>query len=165
MGRLGLAFKSFFTILKDKEKAEKIWRLLSGAPSEGIQILSILQRDGRLIDFLQENISAYSDKQIGAAVRTVHDGCRKALADIVAIEPIKDDPEGSSVTIEKGVDPSTIRLSGYVIGDPPFIGILKHHGWRVSKIDLPDLPKGQNPLIIAPAEVEVFPPREENTSR
>ncbi|MEW6381286.1 MAG: DUF2760 domain-containing protein [bacterium] len=165
MGSLGLAFKSFFTVLKNNEMAKRISSILSGAPPEGIQILSLLQREGRLIDFLQEDISAYSDYQIGAAVRTVHEGCKKALDDILAVEPIRKEPEGSTVTVEKGIDPSVVRLSGYVIGDPPFTGILKHHGWRACKVKLPDLPKGQDPSVIAPAEVEVIKPPEENEPR
>jgi len=162
MGRLGLAFRSFFCVLKDKEKAKKIRDILSGAPSEGIQVLSLLQREGRLIDFLQEDISPYSDYQIGAAVRTVHDGCKKLLEDIFAIEPVRQEPEGTSIVIEKGVNPSVIRLSGYVIGDPPFTGTLKHHGWRALKTDFPESPKGQDHSVIAPAEVEIINPPEEN---
>ena len=162
MGRLGLAFRSFFTVLKGNEKARRIQNILSGSPPEGIQVLSLLQREGRLIDFLQEDISAYSDYQIGAAVRTVHEGCRKALEDILVIEPIRKEPEGNTVTVEQGVNPSVIRLSGYVIGDPPFTGILKHHGWKISSIHLPDLVKGQDPTVIAPAEVEVIKPPEES---
>jgi len=160
MGRLGLAFRSFFTVLKGDEKARRIENVLSGGPPEGIQVLSFLQRDGRLIDFLQEDISAYSDYQIGAAVRTVHEGCRKALSDILAIEPIRKEPEGSAVTVEKGVNPSVIRLSGYVIGDPPFTGVLKHHGWKISRVNLPDQGKGCDQTVIAPAEVEVMKPPE-----
>ncbi|MEW5802747.1 MAG: DUF2760 domain-containing protein [bacterium] len=160
MGRLGLAFRSFFSVLKSNEKARRIQNVLSGAPLEGIQVLSLLQREGRLIDFLQEDISAYSDYQIGAAVRTVHEGCRKALGDILSIEPVRKEPEGSTVTVEKGVNPAVIRLSGYVIGDPPFTGILKHHGWRVKSARLPDLAKGHDPTIIAPAEIEVTKPPE-----
>jgi len=162
MGRLGLAFRSFFTVLKGKEKARRIQNILSGSPPEGIQVLSLLQREGRLIDFLQEDITAYSDYQIGAAVRTVHEGCRKALEDILVVEPIRKEPEGNTVTVERGVNPSVIRLSGYVIGDPPFTGILKHHGWRISSVNLPDLAKGQDPTVIAPAEVEVIKPPEES---
>lgn len=165
MGRLGLAFKSFFTVLKNEDVAKRISSILSGAPPDGIQVLSLLQREGRLIDFLQEDISAYSDYQIGAAVRTVHEGCRKALDDILTVEPIRKEPEGSTVTVEKGINPSVVRLSGYVIGDPPFTGILKHHGWKAGEVKLPDLPKGQDPSVIAPAEVEVVKPQEDEPRR
>ena len=155
MCRLGLAFKSFFSILKNKEKAQKIRRILSGAPSEGIQILSILQREGRLVDFLEEDVSRYSDSQIGAAARTVHSGCRKALEEILTIEAIQKESEGNIITIEKDFDPASIRLTGHVFGDPPFTGILKHHGWRIMDITFPDIAKGQGADIIAPAEVEI----------
>ena len=155
MCRLGLAFKRFFTILKNKEKAQRIRRILSGAPSEGIQLLSILQREGRLVDFLEEDVSRYSDSQIGAAARTVHSGCRKALEEILTIEAIQKESEGNTITIEKDFDPATIRLTGHVFGDPPFTGTLKHHGWRIVDITFPDIAKGQGADIIAPAEVEI----------
>ena len=161
MCRLGLAFKSFFSILKNKEKAQKIQHILFEAPSESIQMLSILQREGRLIDFLQEDISLYSDSQIGAAARTVHSGCRKALEEIITIEPIQKEPEGNTIIIEKNFDPAAIRLTGHVFGDPPFTGILKHHGWRIVDINFPDIAKGQVTDVIAPAEVEITKPTEE----
>ncbi len=161
MGRLGLAFRSFFSILKNKEKAEKIRNILCQGPSEGIQLLTILQRDGRLVDFLQEDIARYSDAQIGAAVRTVHNGCKKALEEIFEIELIQKEDEGSAITIEKDFDPSVVKLSGHVVGDPPFTGVLKHHGWRAEKSNFPEIPKGQDPSVIAPAEVEISKPPEE----
>lgn len=161
MGRLGLALKSFFTVLKDREKADKIADFLTGSPSgEGVQLLAIFQREGRLVDFLQEDISRYSDAQVGAAVRTVHSGCRKVMKESLGIEPIRKEEEGASITIEKGFNPSVIRLTGHVFGEPPFNGILKHHGWRAQEVKLPGLPKGQDLTVIAPAEVEVFKPKE-----
>jgi hypothetical protein len=162
MGRLGLAFRSFLAVLRSKEKGQKVQDILTGAPSEGIQLLSILQRDGRLVDFLREDISRYSDSQIGAAVRTVHTGCRKALEETLSLEPIQKEPEGASVIIEKGFDPSTVRLTGHVFGDPPFTGTLKHHGWKAVETRFPKVPKGQNPMVIAPAEVEIARPPEES---
>ena len=161
MCRLGLAFKSFFITLKNKEKAQRIKHILSGVPSEGIQVLSLLQRDGRLIDFLKEDISRYSDSQIGAAVRTVHAGCRKALEEILTIESIQKESEGTTIIVEKDFNPSTIRLTGHVFGDPPFTGVLKHHGWKAVGIKFPDIPKEQDLGVIAPAEVEITKPQEE----
>lgn len=121
-----------------------------------VQLLAILQRQGRLIDFLQEDLRAYDDAQIGAAVRNVHEGCRQALADHVVLEPIFDQPEGSSVTVAPGFDAHAIRLTGNVVGDPPFKGSLRHRGWRVKHFDLPALMLGQNhEKVVAPAEVEV----------
>ena len=127
-------------------------------PSEAsaIQILSILQRKGRLIDFLQEDLSAYQDAQIGAAVRNIHEGCKTALAEYVTLEPIYTDAEGSSITVKPGFDAHAVRLTGNIVGDPPFKGALRHRGWRVAQIDLPtQTPAQQQERIVAAAEVEV----------
>lgn len=124
--------------------------------TSAVQLLSILQRQGRLIDFLQEDLRAYDDAQIGAAVRNVHEGCRQALAEHVELEPIFDTPEGSNITVEPGFDAHAIRLTGNVVGEPPFKGTLQHRGWRVRRIDLPALMPGQRQdLIVAAAEIEV----------
>ncbi|MBI1299046.1 DUF2760 domain-containing protein [bacterium] len=119
-----------------------------------IQILSILQRKGRLIDFLQENLSAYDDAQIGAAVRNIHAESKAALAEHVTLEPIYADAEGSSVTVQPGFDANAVRLVGNVTGEPPFRGTLVHRGWRVAKLDLPKLTSDKE-KVIAPAEVEI----------
>ncbi len=125
-------------------------------PSEAsaLQLLSILQREGRLIDFLQEDLSRYDDAQIGAAVRSIHEGCKRALDTYVTLEPVYDVPEGSTVTVEPGFDARAVRLSGNIAGDPPFKGALRHRGWRVTRIDLPKLMQAQD-RVVAPAEVEV----------
>jgi len=119
-----------------------------------IQILSILQRKGRLIDFLQENLSAYDDAQIGAAVRNIHAESKAALAEHVTLEPIYTDAEGSAVTVQPGFDANAVRLVGNVTGEPPFRGTLVHRGWRVAKIDLPKQTSDKE-KVIAPAEVEI----------
>ncbi len=127
-------------------------------PSEAsaIQILSILQRKGRLIDFLQEDLSAHQDAQIGAAVRTIHEGCKQALAEYIDLEPIFTEEEGSPITVEPGFDAHAIRLTGNIVGDPPFKGALRHRGWRVVRVDLPtQTPAQQKERIVAAAEVEV----------
>ncbi len=127
-------------------------------PSEAsaIQILSILQRKGRLIDFLQEDLSAYQDEQIGAAVRTIHEGCKQALAEYIDLEPIFTEEEGSPITVEPGFDAHAIRLTGNIVGDPPFKGALRHRGWRVVRLDLPkQTPAQQKQRIVAAAEVEI----------
>ena len=127
-------------------------------PSEAsaIQILSILQRKGRLIDFLQEDLSAYQDAQIGAAVRQIHQDSKAALAEYVTLEPIYQGAEGSSVTIAPGFDANAVRLTGNITGDPPFKGALRHRGWRVARVDLPkQTPAQQKERIVAAAEVEV----------
>lgn len=125
-------------------------------PSEApaIQILSILQREGRLLDFLQEDIQPYDDAQIGAAVRAVHEGCRHALAEHVTLTPILDEAEGTPITLPAGFDAHAIRLSGHVAGEPPFRGTVRHRGWRVTRIELPQLMQKQD-RVVAAAEVEV----------
>ncbi len=126
------------------------------SPASALQLLSILQRKGRLIDFLQEDLQDFSDAQIGATVRGVHEGCRQALAEHIALEPIIDEAEGSRVTVEKNFDAGAIRLTGSVLGEPPFAGALQHRGWRVKRVDLPVRVSGpETDLVIAPAEVEV----------
>ncbi|MEZ4664306.1 MAG: DUF2760 domain-containing protein [Caldilineaceae bacterium] len=121
-----------------------------------VQLLSILQREGRLIDFLNEDLSQYQDDQIGAAVRTIQEGSKKALLAHVKLEPVYDQAEGTNITVGRGFDANTVRLVGNVVGDPPFQGVLRHRGWRVAKVDLPQQVSATGrTLVIAPAEVEV----------
>lgn len=127
----------------------------SAIDEKAVQILSILQKKGRLIDFLQEDISGYQDNQIGAAVRNIHKGCREALAEYIALKPVMKETEGALVAVEKGFDPSAVRLTGNVVGAPPFKGKLTHSGWRVIKTNLPPIPQNQDTSIIEPAEVEL----------
>jgi hypothetical protein len=120
-----------------------------------VRLLALLQREGRLIDFLEENIESYEDAQIGAAVRDIHRGCRKALSEYLRLEPVLPQPESSSVRVEAGFDTSTIRLVGDVVGQPPFTGTLRHPGWRAQAVRLPATPDGHDPTVVAPAEVEL----------
>ncbi len=120
-----------------------------------VQILSILQREGRLLDFLMENVDGYSDAQIGAAVRDIHRGCRKALSEHIKPQPIRSEADESVVRVQSGYDPSQVRLIGRVTGRPPFEGTLRHHGWRASEIHLSDIPSGHDASVICPAEVEI----------
>ncbi len=130
------------------------------SPTSAIQMLSILQRKGRLIDFLQEDLERYDDAQIGAAVRNVHAGCKEALAEYVQLEPIFDAPEGSEVTVPPDFDAREIRLTGTVTGDPPFRGALQHRGWRIKEVNLPALTQADGrDRVLAAAEVEVQPSR------
>ena len=122
--------------------------------AEALHVLSLLQRDGRLIDFLAENLEGFSDAEIGAAARTVHQGCKKALDAYLELEPVYKDAEGATVTVAAGFDPAAVRLTGNVVGTPPFQGALRHHGWRARKATFPPPPQ-KDPAIIAPAEVEL----------
>ncbi len=121
-----------------------------------LQMLAILQREGRLIDFLQEDLSLYEDEQIGAAVRSIHAGCKGALAAHVTLEPVVAEAEGSPITVAPGFDAHAIRLTGDVAGEPPFRGVVRHRGWRAVKVDLPQLMASQAAQsVVAAAEVEV----------
>lgn len=126
------------------------------AEDGAVQMLAILQREGRFIDFLQEDLSAYDDAQIGAAVRSIHEGTRKALREHVTLAPIYDQSEGSTISVAPGFDAQTVRLTGNVVGEPPFNGTLQHRGWRVTQITLPQpsTARGRE-NVVAAAEVEV----------
>ena len=143
---------------KKKEKKGSLAELESTQPSirASLQMLINLQRNGRLIDFLQEDLSQYEDAQIGAAVRNIHSDCKKTLKEHIVLEPVLKEEEGQEVTVPEGFDPQAIQLAGNVKGDPPFHGILRHKGWRAAKVKLPKLtPGGENNNVVAPAEVEI----------
>jgi hypothetical protein len=123
--------------------------------ASALRLLALLQQEGRLIDFLEEDIDAYGDAQVGAAARTIHSGCRKALHDRMRIERIYADEDGSSISVAAGFDPAELRLTGNVHGEPPFRGTLQHGGWRARQVKLPESTKGIDPTILAPAEVEI----------
>ena len=126
------------------------------SPQAAVQLLAILQREGRLVDFLQEDLSLYEDAQIGAAVRNIHEGCKTALAEYVKLKPVFEEEEGHEITILAGFDAGAIRLTGEVSGDPPFKGIVRHRGWQVAKLQLPQITtERKKDWILAPAEVEI----------
>jgi hypothetical protein len=127
----------------------------SEALDRAVQMLALLQRDGRLVDFLEEDVSSYPDGQLGAAVRSVHSSCRQVLDRYVKLEPVLSSEEDHPVTVPAGFDPAAIKLIGSVTGQPPIRGLLRHRGWRVSQLTLPSLPQGSGRAIVAPAEVEV----------
>lgn len=120
-----------------------------------IHLFAVLQRQGRLMDFLQEDLTHYEDNQIGAAVRSIHENCRKTIERYFSPEPVIEQPEGERVEIAPGFDRHAVKLVGNVVGQPPFTGILRHRGWQLHAIRLPKLSDTENPNIIAPAEVEI----------
>jgi hypothetical protein len=131
-------------------------RYAQSEPQAAAQILSILQRKGRFIDFLEEDLSLYEDAQIGAAVRSVHQGCKDALSEHLSLKPILAEEEGGEVSVPAGFDPAEIQLIGEVKGAPPFKGILRHRGWRVDRLELPRRTSDEKEeRILAPAEIEV----------
>ena len=175
MSRIILAFRSFFAILftgklppdaaqelgfAPRAKAQPAPKpapaVRTAQPSDGaLQILGILQRDSRLIDFLMEDIGAYSDDQVGAAVRDLHQQCRDSLNRYLHLRPVIDGVEGSPTRLESS-DPATVKLLGNVPANgKASSGLLRHKGWKADKIDLPPLPPGSSATVIAPAEVEI----------
>ncbi len=121
----------------------------------GLTVLAMLQREGRLIDFLQEDVSAFSDAEIGAAARVVHAGSRKVLTQYLTLEPILKESEGATVTIKPGFDAQHIRLTGNIAGQPPFHGELKHHGWLATDVRFPEVSSALEARVISPAEVQL----------
>jgi len=171
LGRILLAIRAFFSILfsgnlpddalaplglmrraapKPQAPAAAVPRVSDGA----LQILAILQRDSRLVDFLMEDIAGYTDDQVGAAVRGLHDQAREALGRYVKLEPVIDGVEGT-FTKPAVSDASAVKFIGNVPAGKPTGGLLRHKGWRAGKVDLPALNPKQDAAIIAPAEIEI----------
>ena len=119
------------------------------------QLLGLLQREARFVDFVQEDVVAYTDAEVGAAARVVHEGCRKVLGAHFSIAPVRNEPEGSRVTLAAGFDATAVRLTGNVVGQAPFTGTLGHRGWRVTEARLPQLTDDKAAAILAQAEVEL----------
>ena len=167
MNRISQAFRSFFSILfngvlpADIAQAFGYSKVIpikatpapqSGPADGAVQILSVLQRDARLVDFLMEDVSTYSDEQVGAAVRDVQQQSRQTLERYLQLQPVIDGVEGD-FTKTAGLAASSIKLVGNV---PPSGkaagGLLRHKGWKAEKVDLPALPPGN---VLAPAEIEI----------
>jgi hypothetical protein len=122
---------------------------------QALQLLALLQREGRLIDFLEQDVTAFSDAEVGVAARVVHEGCRKILHRVTSVEPVRAEHEGDNVVLGKDFAPSEVVLVGNVQGSPPYRGTLRHRGWRAAGLSLPELVGGHDPRVLAPAEVEL----------
>ena len=169
-----LAFKAFFLILFKGRLSDPVVADLglsrapagraaaAAAPAApqvrtedgALQMLSILQRDSRLIDFVMEDIAPYSDDQVGAAVRTLHDQCREALTRYLKLEPVIDSVEGT-YTRTPAADASALKFVGNVPAGTPPGGVLRHKGWRAVKVDLPAVNPRADNSVVAPAEIEI----------
>jgi hypothetical protein len=123
--------------------------------AEPLLLLTLMQREGRLIDFLLENVDGADNETLGAGVRSIHQACQKVLKEHLDMEPVIKAEEKSIVDVKAGFDPSAIRLTGNVTGSPPFKGTLEHHGWRVTKIKVNKPAEGQDAFVVHPAEVEL----------
>ena len=165
----GVAVLLLIAILADRPKAESTGPapkaaapvaaapLANQADSEVVNFLAILQERGRFVDFLMDDITPYSDAQVGAAGRVLHEGCKAVLLEHFGIRPMRDEGEGSKITIPTGYAPDDYRLVGKISGEAPFTGTLVHHGWRVEWVKLPRLLRASADRLpaIAPAEVEL----------
>ena len=149
---VGLRTESAPAPATDVEPEEEDEPAVPGAAA--LHLLSLLQQEGRFIDFVEENIEPYSDEQVGAAVREIHSGCRTALHERMQIARIYEQEDGTSIEVAGDYNANLVRLTGNVHGDPPFRGTLEHGGWRVSEVRLPDH-VDTDPTVLAPAEVEV----------
>jgi hypothetical protein len=124
----------------------------SGAP---LRLLALLQAESRLVDFLMDDLQQASDEQIVAAAREVHRKAQKALKDHAVIEQVLPGNEGENTTVQKGFDPSAIRVVGNVTGEPPFTGAINHPGWRVKELKLATPAEGIDEFVLQPAEVQL----------
>jgi hypothetical protein len=127
------------------------------AEAEIVSFLALLQERGRLVDFLMEDITSYDDGRVGAAARVVHQGCKAALREHFQIRSVREENEGSSVTIPVGYAADEYRLIGNIRGAGPFSGTLVHRGWKTEWVKLPRIVRVAPDRLpsIAPAEVEL----------
>ena len=179
--RISLAFGTFFSTLSNPGYAARVQDLrqqgdgLTPVPSPAtatttarpaaplkeasadaaLQLLALFQREARLIDFTQENLSSYSDAEIGGAARLVHEGCAKVLREHFTLVPVRPEAEGSRITLNEGFDARAVRLTGQVVGQAPFQGSLSHRGWRATETRLPKLTDSHDATVLVQAEVEL----------
>ncbi len=172
--RLWFSYVCFFAVLFDGAFAARVRALRNQQPSlpepepaaapemprqgdqtPALQLLGLLQREGRLVDFLQQDVAGFSDADVAAAARVIHEGCRRALRSHGKIEPIRREDEGTGVVVESGYDSNAIKLTGNVAGSGPYRGTLRHRGWRATGFELPRPVGGHDATVLAPAEVEL----------
>lgn len=138
-----------------KNPQPKPARLKEASPDAALQLLALLQQDARFIDFVKEDLTGHSDLDIGAVARVVHEGCQKTFGQCFELAPIRNEEEESNITLPEGFNASEVRLTGNVVGQAPFTGVLAHKGWRVTKVNLPKTAEGHDSRVVAPAEVEL----------
>lgn len=172
MGNFGYGFRILWRIWRDADFAGRVRQLEAGKlvpppkadkaepkkprRSEALTLLSVLQREARLVDFIKEPIAGYADAQIGAAVRDVHKNCAAVLDRMFGIEPLAQAAEGATLEVPRGFDPAQYRLTGQIPNEPPFRGTVQHHGWKATRCELPDWTgTDASVLVVAPAEVEI----------
>jgi hypothetical protein len=181
LSRLWLSWVCAFRVLFDGEFAARVATLRGGAPEPevlptsvsqrdetvavpvapsapsastgALQLLALLQREGRFVDFIQQDVAGFGDADIGAAARVVHEGCRRALRAHARVVSVRNEAEGSAVVLERAS--ADVKLVGNVAGSAPFRGVLRHRGWRVEGLTLPTLLGSHDPTVVAAAELEL----------
>ncbi|HEY3255340.1 MAG TPA: DUF2760 domain-containing protein [Polyangiaceae bacterium] len=118
-----------------------------------LQLLALLQREGRFVDFVQQELASFSDAQIGAAARVVHEGCRRAIRAHARVVSVRSEAEGATLSLERASE--DVKLVGNVAGSAPFRGVLRHRGWRIEALSLPTIVGAHDATLIAPAELEL----------
>jgi hypothetical protein len=173
LSRISSSFRAFFAILFGGSLPEDIAnefgyakpKVVPPAPkieppkaTDGaLQLLGILQRDARLIDFIMEDIDGYGDDQVGAAARSVHSDCRATITRHFKLASVIDSVEGTFQKLDanKAPDPNRIKLVGNVPATGKSRGgTLRHKGWIAESVTLPAIGK-QDVKLIVPAEIEV----------
>jgi hypothetical protein len=164
LARFGLAWTAFRRVLGDSAAADRVRALLEAPPTppkpakrsgEPLRLLRLLQRDAKMVDFLMQDIAGASDGDIAVFVRDMHPKAQKVLKEHLVIAPVLLQPEGETVEVPRGFDPSAIQLLGNITGQPPYRGMLKHAGWRCADYNLPAPAEGLDELVLAPAEVDL----------
>jgi len=171
MSRFVEAFRAFFRVLGNAKFAEhvvafgkpmaelpkaSVQKAVPSSRNAGLAVLAALQREARLVDFLKEPIEVYSDAQVGAAVRALHRDAGAVVERMFGLQPLEKRAEGDMIVVEAGYDPACVRLTGQVVGEPPYRGKLCHAGWRAERCEVPEWTgRGESALVVAPAEVQL----------
>lgn len=169
MNQISQAFRAFFALLFNgvlpPDLLAELGLMPKAAPAPpkaeikaedgALQLLGILQRDARILDFFMEDIGPFTDEQVGAAAREVHTHTREILVRHFAPAPVIDAVEGSVANPVDG-NPALVKYIGNVpaSGKPP-AGLLRHKGWRATAVALPKLNSRHDLAVLAPAEIEV----------
>ena len=142
-----------------KETTVPVPSLDMAIEAEVIQLLAKLQDKGRLMDFIMDDITPYSNEQVGAAARVVHQGCKEVIQNYFDIQPVHSGAEQEEISLAEDFDANAYRLVGNVPENPPFNGTVLHRGWKTITMTLPRLTNEAKEStareIIAPAEIEI----------
>ena len=173
MNQIFLAFRAFFALLFSgqlnpellgdlglaKKQAPKPEKPAPPPPPQlkpadgALQLLGLLQRDARILDFFMEDIAPYTDDQVGAAAREVHDKTREVLIRNFAPTPVIDAVEGTP--IPASTNPNVKYIGNVPATGKPGSGILRHKGWKATTTNLPQITNNQSLAVLAPAEIEI----------